>query len=281
VCKRIRGLEHDTIVLPAQSRHHSSQDIVIKVPPGHVWLEGDNCKNSTDSRYYGVSETRWTPTTLRTSPCHTLPLSTLPTPAQTPGVLYPLDGRSLTKLANLHTGKLNSTNQSNHPVLQPVPAALVKGRVVLKIWPLWEGGFVRSISPKLEEEEIAAREAKNEKTHAAWSSIRRNQNPAHARAKIVYRDEAGGGGGKSWEKAVAAEKAVAEAAAAVAAEEAAKGPAVVGGDASDEAAGVAGAVAGGGGGASTPQEAGLPQEDAYGKKRAAELFRKNGGAEQR
>ena len=70
---------------------------------------------------------------------------------------------------------------------------------------------------------------------------------------------------------MAAEKAVAEAAAAVAAEEAAKGPAVVGGDASDEAAGVAGAVAGGGGGASTPQEAGLPQEDAYGKKRAAEF----------
>ena len=26
---------------------------VIKVPPGHVWLEGDNASNSNDSRYYG------------------------------------------------------------------------------------------------------------------------------------------------------------------------------------------------------------------------------------
>ena len=37
VCKRIRGLEHDTVILPAPS-HHSSQEVVIKVrpnPPHH------------------------------------------------------------------------------------------------------------------------------------------------------------------------------------------------------------------------------------------------------
>ena len=25
----------------------------MQIPPGHVWIEGDNPKNSRDSRYYG------------------------------------------------------------------------------------------------------------------------------------------------------------------------------------------------------------------------------------
>ncbi len=25
----------------------------LQVPPGHVWLQGDNALNSTDSRHYG------------------------------------------------------------------------------------------------------------------------------------------------------------------------------------------------------------------------------------
>ena len=46
VCKRIIGLPHDTITPP-----HSHK--AITVPAGHVWLQGDNLNNSSDSRLYG------------------------------------------------------------------------------------------------------------------------------------------------------------------------------------------------------------------------------------
>ena len=49
----------------------------VQIPQGHVWLQGDNYYNSTDSRHYG-----------------------------------------------------------------PVPYAVLRGRVVLKVWPLWEAGWV-------------------------------------------------------------------------------------------------------------------------------------------
>jgi signal peptidase I len=49
----------------------------VRVPRGHVWLEGDNARNSTDSRAYG-----------------------------------------------------------------PVPAALLRGRVVARVWPPWEARWL-------------------------------------------------------------------------------------------------------------------------------------------
>mmetsp|Transcript_646 Transcript_646/g.1515 ORF Transcript_646/g.1515 Transcript_646/m.1515 type:complete len:117 (-) Transcript_646:187-537(-) len=48
ICKRVLGLEGDTVSYT--SGFISSK---VKVPEGHVWLQGDNDKNSTDSRHYG------------------------------------------------------------------------------------------------------------------------------------------------------------------------------------------------------------------------------------
>lgn len=52
VCKRIIGFEGSMI--QASKRHrYDSKAKKVQVPPGHVWLEGDNKYNSTDSRHYG------------------------------------------------------------------------------------------------------------------------------------------------------------------------------------------------------------------------------------
>uniref|UniRef100_A0A8D0GID4 Mitochondrial inner membrane protease subunit n=1 Tax=Sphenodon punctatus TaxID=8508 RepID=A0A8D0GID4_SPHPU len=50
ICKRVIGLEGDKVYTssPSDFIRHSSY-----VPKGHVWLEGDNLRNSTDSRCYG------------------------------------------------------------------------------------------------------------------------------------------------------------------------------------------------------------------------------------
>jgi len=51
ICKRITGLGGDTISVA--KRYPFEGDRVIKVPEGKLWLEGDNPRNSTDSRSYG------------------------------------------------------------------------------------------------------------------------------------------------------------------------------------------------------------------------------------
>lgn len=50
ICKKVIGLEGDKILTTSPSDFFKSH---IYVPTGHVWLEGDNLQNSTDSRYYG------------------------------------------------------------------------------------------------------------------------------------------------------------------------------------------------------------------------------------
>ncbi|CAI5724442.1 unnamed protein product [Hyaloperonospora brassicae] len=51
VCKRIIAQEGDTVCV--RPRSTSSEVEFHKIPKGHVWLEGDNKRDSHDSRYYG------------------------------------------------------------------------------------------------------------------------------------------------------------------------------------------------------------------------------------
>jgi hypothetical protein len=65
VVKRVVGLPGDVLQLPplvsaagpfhpaSPFGQHASAPRTVRVPPGHVWIEGDNPFNSNDSRYYG------------------------------------------------------------------------------------------------------------------------------------------------------------------------------------------------------------------------------------
>ena len=48
ICKRIIGMPGDRIVRTDGDPRH------LVVPPGHLWIEGDNARNSLDSRSYGT-----------------------------------------------------------------------------------------------------------------------------------------------------------------------------------------------------------------------------------
>ncbi|KAL4641993.1 mitochondrial inner membrane protease subunit 1-like [Arapaima gigas] len=50
ICKRVIGLEGDKVCTSSPSDVFKTHTYV---PKGHVWLEGDNLRNSTDSRTYG------------------------------------------------------------------------------------------------------------------------------------------------------------------------------------------------------------------------------------
>lgn len=52
VCKRIGGCAGDTVKREYKIGNRTIRSDVI-VPPGHVWLLGDNPDNSKDSRHYG------------------------------------------------------------------------------------------------------------------------------------------------------------------------------------------------------------------------------------
>lgn len=51
VTKRVMGLEGDVVCVPATREFGPAR--VVKVPKGHVWIQGDNLERSRDSRAYG------------------------------------------------------------------------------------------------------------------------------------------------------------------------------------------------------------------------------------
>ena len=54
VFKRVVGLGGDVVDVPhSNGRNFRLTTRRVRVPPGSVWLQGDNARNSTDSRDYG------------------------------------------------------------------------------------------------------------------------------------------------------------------------------------------------------------------------------------
>eukprot|EP00884_Botryococcus_braunii_P008005 jgi/Botrbrau1/17205/Bobra.0817s0003.3 len=56
VCKRVIAMEGDVVTVRFPTSLAGEVGVrqkSVKIPPGHVWLEGDNSVNSQDSRYYG------------------------------------------------------------------------------------------------------------------------------------------------------------------------------------------------------------------------------------
>lgn len=60
ICKRVLGLPGDMVVKPPNTmrrrrrqRPGGAPDNLLIIPDGHIWIEGDNSMNSSDSRNYG------------------------------------------------------------------------------------------------------------------------------------------------------------------------------------------------------------------------------------
>jgi len=53
ICKRIIGTEGDMIIMNDSENTDNSETETIIIKRGSCWIEGDNRKNSTDSRNYG------------------------------------------------------------------------------------------------------------------------------------------------------------------------------------------------------------------------------------
>ncbi|PHJ23287.1 signal peptidase i protein [Cystoisospora suis] len=59
VCKRIIGLPGDILLVERKQEGNGQQQFkvtgsdIVLVPPGHIWVQGDNGTSSLDSRYYG------------------------------------------------------------------------------------------------------------------------------------------------------------------------------------------------------------------------------------
>mmetsp|Transcript_36731 Transcript_36731/g.92829 ORF Transcript_36731/g.92829 Transcript_36731/m.92829 type:complete len:189 (-) Transcript_36731:109-675(-) len=51
VCKRVTGMPGDRIVQAPDGPGLPGKETIV--PPGHIWLQGDNADNSRDSRLYG------------------------------------------------------------------------------------------------------------------------------------------------------------------------------------------------------------------------------------
>eukprot|EP00124_Ichthyophonus_hoferi_P004881 Ihof_evm2s601 gene=Ihof_evmTU2s601 len=52
VCKRIIAMEGEFVAVDTDYSL-AGLDEYVKIPKGHIWLQGDNSENSTDSRQYG------------------------------------------------------------------------------------------------------------------------------------------------------------------------------------------------------------------------------------
>ena len=50
VCKRVRAVAGEEVKVPGAFWQPEKR---LRIPQGHIWLQGDNPNNSTDSRHYG------------------------------------------------------------------------------------------------------------------------------------------------------------------------------------------------------------------------------------
>ena len=54
VVKRVAAVGGETVALHGRGSRASAGAAAVTVPPGHVWLMGDNAPASRDSREYGA-----------------------------------------------------------------------------------------------------------------------------------------------------------------------------------------------------------------------------------